>query len=70
MDFFECGTVVLVAISLPLSVVFFVSGFRFINPLDTAVHFVPGGIVAVASARYLWHRWCGWHRWRRARAIR
>ena len=52
----------LMSFVLVVGVVFFLSGFRFINPLDTAFRLFSGGIATLGAAAYLWQhrRRSGW----------
>ena len=50
----------LMLLVLVIGLVFFLAGFRFINPADTAFHIVGGGLSVFGSGRYLWKRWRDW----------
>ena len=51
---------------LVVGIVLFVSGFRFINSLDTIFRFVAGGCFTIGCGLYFYRQW---RRRRRARAI-
>lgn len=56
--------IVLMTALLIVGLWFFASGFRFLNPLDTAFRFVVGGSAAAGGGLYLYLRWRRLRRWR------
>jgi len=57
LDILDVGTMFLLMIFGGL---LFLSGFRFLNPLDAAARIIIGGVCVVGSGLYLWRQWQQW----------